>query len=157
MLFTPLYNALRARLLAVLRTRAIKTLIFSGSPTLTRIRLDRNDEGPVWTLIYKNGLMLTLGDTGILDYKDRGFAEFMGEASAAPSDREFLVLLHQIVLKSLLRYITSPRAEIRQRERAAEAVSKLWLATERHPAAQPIAVDDASWTPGSPREPVRRR
>ncbi len=160
----PLYAALKARLLAVMRSRAIKTLIFSGSPVITRIRLDRNDEGQVWTLIYKNGLMLTLGETGILDYQDRGFSEFM-EGGEGPNDREFLEQLHKIVLQSLLRYITSPRLEIRQRERAAEAASKLWLATERRPgtaagttagAPGPVSVDAASWTPGSPREPIRR-
>ena len=36
-------------------------------------------------------------------------------------DREFHALLHKIVLKSVLRYITSPRVEMGQRERAAEA------------------------------------
>lgn len=155
--FGPLYNAIKNRLLAVLRARAIKTLLFSGTPVLERIRLDRNDEGPVWSLIYKNGLMLTLGEAGILDYQDRNFGEFMGTGSEAPNDREFLALLHKIVLKSLLRYITARGVVIGQRERAAEAASKLWLACEHHARAHAASVDGASWSPGSPRESARSR
>jgi hypothetical protein len=102
-----------------------------------------------------------LGDAGILDYQDRDFGQFMGggkePASQAPKDREFLALLHKIVLKSLLRYITHPRLEMSQRERAAEAASKLWLAFEGRAAPHYVAVDDASWSPVSPHEPARRR
>lgn len=155
--FRPLYAAFKNRLLAAFRTRAIKTVLFSGSPVLERIRLDRNDEGPVWSLIYRNGLLLSLGESGILDYQDRGFGEFMGAVSEAPNDREFVALLHKIVLKSLLRYITARGVETAQRERAAEAASKLWLACERPAGPRSAPVDAASWTPGSPREPARAR
>lgn len=155
MRFGPLYDAIKNRLLAALRTRAIKALLFSGTPVLERIRLDRNDEGPVWSLIYKNGLMLTLGDAGILDYQDRSFGDFMGTVSEAPNDREFVALLHQIVLKSLLRYITARGVDVGQRERAAEAASKLWLAGEHRTGARTVSLDAASWSPGSPRESAR--
>jgi hypothetical protein len=155
MRFGPIYNAFKNRLLAVMRTRAIKALMFSGSPVIERIRLDRDDEGPVWSLIYKNGLVLTLGESGILDYQDRRFGDFMGPVSEAPNDREFLALLHKIVLKSLLRYITARGVEMGQRERAAEAASKLWLASAHPAGARASAAGNASWSPGSPRESAR--
>lgn len=152
----PLRSALWNRALALMRTRAIKSLLFSGAPVLERIRTDRGAEGPVFTLFYKNGLMLTLGDSGILDYQDRGFEGFLGGESRATRDREFLASLHRIVLQSLLRYITAPRVDVRQRERAAEAASKLYLACESRPGASPVP-DPVSWSPGSPRESARAR
>lgn len=155
MRFGPIYQAFKSRLMAVMRTRAIKTLLFSGTPVIERIRLDRNDEGPVWSLIYKNGLLLTLGESGILDYQDRRFGDFMGTVSEAPNDREFLALLHKIVLKSLLRYITARGVDMGQRERAAEAASKLWLASEHPRDGRSTIGDSASWSPGSPRESAR--
>ena len=79
--------------------------------------------------------MLTLGEAGILDYQDREFGQFMGGPgrSVAPDNRDFLVQLHKIVLKSLLRYVTHPGLCMGERERAAEAASKLWLASENPP------------------------
>ena len=76
--------------------------------------------------------MLTLGEAGILDYQDRGFGSFIGGPglSLAPDNREFLVQLHKLVLKSLLRYITHPGLDTVQRELAAEAATKLWLVEE---------------------------
>jgi hypothetical protein len=145
----PLIDSLRDRLLAVMRSRAIKSILFSGTPILESIRLDRNDSGPVFTLFYKNGLMLSLGESGILDYQDDEFDEHVGPVSRAPRDREFLVLLHKIVLKSLLRYITTPRLDPRQRERAAEAASKLYLACELRPGAPASELEGPSWSPGS--------
>src|SRR6185369_17583146 len=123
--FKPFCVALWNRLFRPIRARAIKTELFSGSPVLERIRLDSGDDGPVFTLFYRNGLMLTLGESGILDYQDRGFDGFLGGESRATRDRDFIASLHRIVLQSLLRYITAPRVEVRQRERAAEAASKL--------------------------------
>lgn len=149
------FSSIRERVLAFMRGRAIKSLLFSGTPLLERIRLDRGDDGPVYTLFFKNGLMLSLGESGILDYQDREFDGFMGTDSRATRDREFLVLLHRIVLQSLLRYITAPRLDTRQRERAAEAASKLYLACERRPGAPARVPDEASWTPGSRHEPAR--
>src|SRR5690606_17550028 len=66
------------------------------------------------------------------DYQDREFGHFMGGPgnSAAPDNREFLVHMHKIILKSLLKYVIHPELGPQQRERAAEAASKLWLATE---------------------------
>jgi hypothetical protein len=145
----PLIQAFRNRLLAMMRSRAIKSLLFSGTPILERIRLDRNDAGPVFTLVYKNGLMLSLGESGILDYQDDEFAEHVGSGSRAPRDRDFLVALHKIVLKSLLRYITTPRVEAGQRERAAEAASKLYLAIEHRPGVPASELEGPSWSPGS--------
>lgn len=148
------FQAIRDRFAGLLRARAIKSRLFSGAPVLERIRLDRGADGTVLTLLYKNGLMLSLGDSGILDYQDRGFEGYMGEENPAARDREFLASLHRIVLQSLLRYITAPRLETAQRERAAEAASKLWLAWERRPEAPAVSADEPSWTLGSRREPA---
>lgn len=111
------------------RSRGIKTRLFSGTPVLTSIDTVAGDS-PGFSLLFRNGLMLTLGEAGILDYQDRGFGNFIGGpgSSAAPDNREFLVQLHKIVLKSLLRYITHPGLNVAQRELAAEAATKLWLA-----------------------------
>lgn len=154
--FKPFCSALWNRMFKPMRTRAIKSMLFSGTPVLERIRMDRGVEGPVFTLFYKNGLMLTLGESGILDYQDRGFDGFLGGESRATRDHDFLALLHRIVLQSLLRYITAPRVDVRQRERAAEAASKLYLACEQRPGAS-LSQDPLSWSPGSPREPARSR
>ena len=151
------FIVLKDRLMAAMRSRAIKSVMFSGTALLERIRLDAGDDGPVFTLIYKNGLMLSLGESGILDYQDRGFDGFMGQESRATRDREFLAALHRIVLQSLLRYITAPRLATAQRERAAEAASKLWLAWESRQASVPSASDDSSWSPGSRHEPASFR
>ncbi len=145
--------SLRERASAFTRSRDISTRLFSGTPVLEKIRLDRGEEGPVFTLFYKNGLMLSLGDSGVLDYQDRGFDGFVGPGSRATGDREFLTSLHRIVLKSLLRYITAPRLETRQRERAAEAASKLWLACSGRPA--PRARTGAEEESGPRREHAR--
>jgi hypothetical protein len=58
-------------------------------------------------------------------------------------------------LKSLLRHITHPGLEPGQRERAAEAAAKLWMAAENPPADRTpdiTVTDDGSWSAGSPRE-----
>ncbi len=144
--------SIKAKVTALIRARAIKSALFAGTPIIERIRLDQGDDGHVFCLLYKNGLMLSLGASGILDYQDREFEGFMGTESRATQDREFLTSLHRIVLQSLLRYITAPRLDTRQRERAAEAASRLWLACERRPGAYAAAVDGNSWSPGSRRE-----
>jgi hypothetical protein len=149
------FFSLKARLAGFARSRAIKSLLFAGTPVIERIRLDLGDDGKVFTLFYKNGLMLSLGASGILDYQDDDFDGYMGRESRATRDREFLASLHRIVLQSLLRYITAPRLETRQRERAAEAASRLWLACERRPGAYGRPAGDASWSPGSRHEPAR--
>lgn len=147
--------SIKNRLASLVRSRAIKSMLFAGTPVIERIRLDRGDDGLVFTLFYKNGLMLSLGASGILDYQDREFDGFMAESRATQS-REFLSMLHQIVLQSLLRYITAPRLDTRQRERAAEAASRLWLACEHRPGTAYVsATEGNSWTPGSRHETAR--
>jgi hypothetical protein len=149
--------AFGTKLNGLFRARRIKSIIFSGTPVLSGIAAATDDPG-TWSLTYKNGLMLTLGEAGILDYQDREFGHFIGGPgrSAAPEDREFLVQLHKIVLKSLLRYIIHPGLDIRQRERAAEAASKLWLASETGPD-YPMADGDGSWSAGFSRESAPHR
>jgi hypothetical protein len=156
------------------QARGIQTRLFSGTPVLSRIDLIAGDVGDPagFSLLFRNGLMLTLGDAGILDYQDRGFGNFIGgpERSQAPDNREFLVQLHKIVLKSLLRYLIHPGLDKSQREFAAEAATKLWLAegprsgetpgprgnaraVQSHAFPAPVEPEgDGSWSMGSPRE-----
>jgi hypothetical protein len=148
-------SSIKAKVAALVRARAIKSSLFAGTPLIERIRLDRGDDGHVFTLFFKNGLMLSLGASGILDYQDREFDGFMGSDSPATYDHEFLASLHRIVLQSLLRYITAPRLDTRQRERAAEAASRLWLACERRPATHAPSAEGGSWKPGSRHETAR--
>lgn len=110
------------------RSRGIQTRLFSGTPVVSRIEAIAGGT-PGFSLVFRNGLMLTLGEPGILDYQDRGFGSFIGGTglSVAPDNREFLVQLHKLVLKSLLRYLTHPGLDKAQREFAAEAATKLWL------------------------------
>jgi hypothetical protein len=152
--------AFGSKLKGLLRARRIKSVMFSGTPVLQSISIP--DDAPShFSLVYKNGLMLTLGNAGILDYQDRDFGHFIGGPghSVAPDNREFLVHMHKIILKSLLRYITHPGLDTRQRERAAEAATKLWLASADRPVPSPdySMTDDGSWSPGSAREsaPIR--
>jgi hypothetical protein len=149
------FSTLKARMAALVRSRAIKIMLFAGTPVIERIGLDRGDDGLVFTLFYNNGLMLSLGASGILDYQDSKFDGFVGAESRATRNREFLSMLHQIVLQSLLRYITAPRLDSRQREIAAEAASRLWLACEHRPGAYAASAKGASWMPGSPHESAR--
>jgi hypothetical protein len=124
-------SALKRRVLGLARARKMKTRIFSGSPVLTRVSLSQKDGLPTWSLVFNNGLLLTLGEAGILDYQDHSFAQFMrGRDGTEEHDREALVTLHKIVLKSLLKYLVHPGLDPGQRERAAEAASKLWLAAD---------------------------
>ncbi|HKP96519.1 MAG TPA: hypothetical protein VJ385_12245 [Fibrobacteria bacterium] len=144
-----LLTACGAKLNGLLRARRIRSAIFSGSPVLSGIAASADEPG-TWCLTYRNGLMLTLGEAGILDYQDREFGHFIGGQSpgAAPDNRDFLVQLHKLVLKSLLRYIIHPGLDLSQRERAAEAATKLWLASENRPGKGPdhSMVDNGSWT-----------
>jgi len=124
--------AVKAKFAELLRVRRIRSAMFSGTPVITKVSVIESGSNPTWSLVFKNGLMLTLGEAGILDYQDREFGHFMGGPgkSAAPDNREFLVHMHKIILKSLLKYVILPGLDPCQRERAAEAASKLWLATE---------------------------
>lgn len=150
-------KACGSKLHGLIKARKIKSAIFSGTPVLTQITAIKG-RPQTWSLLYCNGLMLTLGEAGILDYQDRKFGHFIGGPgnSAAPDNREFLVQLHKIVLKSLLRYIIHPGLDAAERERAAEAASKLWLASEERlgESRDYSMVDDGSWSAGSTREPA---
>src|SRR4051812_20978060 len=116
--FRKLLTVLKAKVAGLSRARRINTLVFSGSPVLLRIHRASRDGQPVWSLQFKNGLMLTIGEAGILDYQDRDFSSFMGERDLL--NREFLEQLHKIVLKTLVKYLVHPRLEESQREQAAE-------------------------------------
>ena len=106
--------------------RRIKSRMFSGRPVIVEIGR-REVQGRVsLTLLYKNGLILTLGEEGILDFQDKDFGQFLG--SPGCGNRQALAHLHKIVLKSLIRYMVHPSMDMAQRERAAEAASKLYLA-----------------------------
>src|SRR6266850_1193358 len=102
-------TACAAKLSGLVKARRIKTTIFSGTPVLSGIAALKG-ETATWSLTFKNGLMLTVGEAGILDYQDRDFGDFIvaSGASAARYDLEFQSHLRKIVLKSLLRYITYP-------------------------------------------------
>lgn len=119
-----------SRIRAVLRTRAdsrkIRARFFSGRAVVVEIGRSETRGRTVLRLLYKNGLLLTLGEQGILDFQDRRFGEFL--ESPGFGDRSALTMLHKIVLKSLIRYMVHPHLDATQRERAAEAASKLYLA-----------------------------
>src|SRR3954465_3271306 len=108
-----LLNTLRSKVAGLARARRINSLIFSGMPVLLRIIRTSRDGRPVWSLMFKNGLLLTIGEAGILDYQDRDFSSFMGERDML--NREFLEQLHKIVLKTLVKYLVHPRLEEGQR------------------------------------------
>ncbi|MDB5104232.1 MAG: hypothetical protein JWP91_1921 [Fibrobacteres bacterium] len=149
------FQGLGSKLNAFLKARRIKSSLFSGTPVLQSISV-LDGKPPNFSLVFKNGLMLTLGEAGILDYQDREFGSFIGGPgeSTAPDNHEFLVQLHKIVLKSLLRYVIHPGLSAVERGRAAEAASKLWLASEgRDVTGRDYSMaDQGSWKTGSPRE-----
>lgn len=169
--FRRILQAFGSTLRGQFQARGIKTRLFSGTPVVTRIDAIAGG-APRFSLLFRNGLMLTVGEAGILDYQDRGFGSFIGGPglSEAPDNREFLVQLHKLVLKSLLRYITHPGLDSAQRDIAAEAATKLWLAegtgagktpdgprylnaAPPHSFPAPAAPrGDGSWSTGSPRE-----
>jgi hypothetical protein len=144
--------AVKAKFAEFLRARKIRSAMFSGTPMITKVSVIESGTNPTWSLVFKNGLMLTLGEAGILDYQDRDFGSFMGGPgnSTAPDNREFLVHMHKIILKSLLKYVIHPGLDPLQRERAAEAASKLWLATEsgQFTVVPPDGTVSGSWLTG---------
>ncbi|GEM_PF-6299692 len=126
-----LLSDLKRRVMGLARARKLKSRIFSGSPVIARVSLSQREGLPTWSLVFNNGLLLTLGEAGILDYQDKQFAQFMrGRDGSSRHDQDALVILHKIVLKSLLKYLVHPGLEPGQRERAAEAASMLWLAAD---------------------------
>lgn len=134
--------------MGLLRARKMKSRIFSGSPVLARVSLSQRDGQPTWSLEFNNGLLLTLGEAGILDYQDKTFAQFMrGRDGSLRHDEDTLVTLHKIVLKSLLKYLVHPGLEAGQRERAAEAASMLWLAADEGGLREPAHSGMASAAP----------
>lgn len=123
---TGILNRIRAAHAAYSESRRIKARMFSGRPILVEIGR-REIRGRVsLSLLYRNGLILTLGEEGILDFQDKDFGQFLGGPGFG--NREAMAHLHKIVLQSLIRYMVLPSLGMAQRERAAEAASKLYLA-----------------------------
>jgi hypothetical protein len=131
MVFLPAGIFLRNRLTAFIRARAIKRAVFSGAPVIERIRLDPGTPGQTYVLRYRNGLSLAVDESGLVGPARSGAGGPVPEPF--PDDREDAILMNRIVLKSLLRYLTAPRVDIGQRERAAAAAAQLWLACEDRP------------------------
>lgn len=121
-----MYSRLRAGFHSLTHSRRLKTRLFAGSPVILNIGRNEHRGRVSMSLLYKNGLILTLGEEGILDFQDKDFSQFMD--SPGFSSREALTYLHKIVVKSLIRYMVHPSLDNAQRERAAEAASKLYLA-----------------------------
>lgn len=145
MILNALFVRIRSGLGSLTRSRRIKSRLFSGSPLILSIGR-REHRGQVsMSLLYKNGLILTLGEEGILDFQDKDFSQFLD--SPGFTNRDALTLLHKIVLKSLIRYMVHPSLDQAQRERAAEAASKLYLAEVE-------ATTD--WAPGPAAEVMRQ-
>ncbi len=112
--------------------RKVSARLFSGKPLIEEISFSGNsDLGSVLLVRFKNGLLLTLGEGGILDFQDQHFSAFMKNEGFAKLD--FLVQLHKVVLKSLLKFMIHPATTVEQRERAAAAISNLWLAENKKP------------------------
>lgn len=120
------YGRIRSGLEALSQYRTLKRKMFSGNPLLAEIGRRESHGRVSLSLLYRNGLVLTLGEEGILDFQDKDFAHYLG--GHAGGNRTVMVNLHKIVLKSLIRYMVHPSVELMQRERAAEAASKLYLA-----------------------------
>jgi hypothetical protein len=119
-----LYGRIRSGFESLSQYRTLKRKMFSGNPLIVEIGR-REAHGRVsLSLLYRNGLVLTLGEEGILDFQDKDFSHYLGGAS----DRAVMENLHKLVLKSLIRYMVHASAPADQRERAAEAASKLYLA-----------------------------
>jgi hypothetical protein len=119
-------SRIRAAFSATTEVRRLKARMFSGRPTLIEIGRHELQGRVSLSLLYRNGLILTLGEEGILDFQDKDFSQFLG--SPGFGNREILTHLHKMVLQSLLRYMVHPSQGEAQRERAAEAASKLYLA-----------------------------
>lgn len=119
-------DRIRAALESLSQYRRIKSRLFAGNPVILEIGRS-GGRGPAgMSLLYRNGLVLTLGDEGILDFQNKDFGQYLG--SPGFGNRAAMVHLHKIVLKSLIRYMVHPGVAPDQRERAAEAASKLYLA-----------------------------
>ncbi len=115
------------RVRGLFQYRKVKTRLFAGRAIIEEISFHGGSESSSTLMIrYKNGLMLTVGQGGILDFQDEHFSEFMENEGFGKMD--FLVHLHKVVLKSLLKYMIHPTTTVEQRERAAAAISNLWLA-----------------------------
>jgi hypothetical protein len=119
-------SRIRAARAAYRDYRRIRTRLFSGRPNLVEIGR-REIRGHVsLSLLYRNGLILTLDEDGILDFVDLEFSRLLGGPGFG--DRQALAHIHKMVLQSLIRYLVLPSLGMSQRERAAEAASKLYLA-----------------------------
>jgi hypothetical protein len=119
-------DRIRTAVESISNYRRIKSRMFSGNPVILSVGRHESQGLVSMSLLYKNGLILTLGEEGILDFQDKDFGQFLG--SPGFGSRAALAHLHKIVLKSLIRYMVHPSQDHGQRERAAEAASKLYLA-----------------------------
>lgn len=117
---------IRAAFAANTEYRRLKSRMFSGRPILMEIGRHGLQGRVSFSLLYRNGLILTLGEEGILDFQDKDFGQFLGGPGFG--NREAMAYLHRMVLQSLLRYMVHPSLDMSQRERAAEAASNLYLA-----------------------------
>lgn len=123
---TSWFVSIKSGIKSLSQYRRIKRRMFSGSAIIAEIGRTELRGQVNMSLLYRNGLILTLGEEGILDFQDKDFSQFLG--SPAFENRVVLTHLHKIVLKSLIRYMVHPSMDQAQRERAAEAASKLYLA-----------------------------
>jgi hypothetical protein len=126
MIVNALMSRIRTALESLSQYRRIKSRLFSGRAVILEIGRSGGRGTASMSLLYRNGLVLTLGEEGILDFQDKDFGQYLG--SPGFGNRAAMVHLHKIVLKSLIRYMVHPRVTPDQRERAAEAASKLYLA-----------------------------
>lgn len=126
MILNTLLVRIRSGIKTLNQSRRIRSRLFAGSPLILSIGRREHRGRVSMSLLYKNGLILTLGEEGILDFQDKDFSQFLD--SPGFSNRDALTLLHKIILKSLIRYMVHPSLDQGQRERAAEAASKLYLA-----------------------------
>lgn len=131
------YARLKAGIESLSNHRRIRSRMFSGNPVLLNVGRKESRGNVNMTLRFKNGLILTLGDEGILDFQDKDFAQFLD--SPGFTNRDAMAYLHKMVLKCLIRHMVHPMIEPSQRERAAEAASKLYLAE---------AEATSDWRPG---------
>ena len=118
----------QARMAGLSHYRRLKSRVFSGAPIIQEISHAANSGMGTWELRYKNGLQLTLGESGIRDFQDRLFSQYLGNGTAL--SRVAMAQLHRLVLKSLLKYMVHPGLDLSQREKAAEVVSRLWVIWE---------------------------
>ena len=148
-----LFTRLRDQLYGWLRYRRLRARLFSGPPILVHVGRRFENGAAAWSLHYRNGLILTLGDAGVLDYQDPRFAHYLD--NPRHGGREALVHLHRVILKSLLKYMVHGKVEPSQRDQAAAATAMLWMTWEdarpgmAAPAPEGLPISGKSPDPGT--------